>query len=129
MSPKFLRRSAVKNKNINDWKKFHDLSMEVLKRLYQQNMLFKLGDVPQITCFKEVKVLHESLKAYLVNRKRTYMLERLDILTRYGAISTEELENKIKIGGLPEHPAWEDLIDLKNIEAELQAIENDIKRL
>jgi len=127
--------------------------MEVLKRLYQQNMLFKLGDVPQITCFKEVlimtlnintdiiqdiaqraalppeKVLHESLKAYLVNRKRTYLLERLDILTRYGAISTEELENKIKIGSLPEHPVWEDLIDLKNIEAELQAIENDIKRL
>jgi hypothetical protein len=46
-------------------------------------------------------VLHESLKAYLVNKKNAYMLEKLDTLARYGVNTTEELENKIKIGNLP----------------------------
>jgi hypothetical protein len=29
----------------------------------------------------------------------------------------------------PEHPGWEDLIELKNIEAEIKEIANDIKVL
>jgi hypothetical protein len=57
------------------------------------------------------------------------MLKRLDTLARYGVNSTEELEHKIKIGSLPEHPVWEDLIDLRNIAAEIREIEDDIKRL
>ena len=40
------------------------------------------------------------------------MLERLDVLARYGVSSTEELENKIKIGIVPKHPAWEDLMSM-----------------
>ena len=27
---------------------------------------------------------------------------------------------------MPEHPAWEDLIEIKNIEAEIREIESDI---
>ena len=57
------------------------------------------------------------------------MLESLDTLARYGVNSTEELEHKIKIGSLPEHPVWEDLIDLRNLETEIREIEDDIQRL
>ena len=85
-------------------------------------------DIAQRIALSPEKVLHESLKAYLLNRKRTYMFERLNVFSRYGVNSAEELENKIKIGTVPEHPVWEDLIDLKNIEEEIQAIEDDIKR-
>jgi len=88
-----------------------------------------IKDIAQRAALPPEKVLHESLKAYLVNKKKTYMLERLDTLARYGVNSTEELEHKIKIGRLPEHPVWEDLIDLCNIEAEIREIEDDIKRL
>lgn len=86
-------------------------------------------DIAQRIALPPEKVLHESLRAYLLDRKRTYMLERLDVLARYGVSSAEELENKIKIGIVPEHPVWEDLIDLKNIEVEIQTIEDDIERL
>jgi hypothetical protein len=30
---------------------------------------------------------------------------------------------------MPEHPAWEDLIELKNIEAEIKEIDRDIQSL
>lgn len=41
----------------------------------------------------------------------------------------KELEEKIKGGTAPEHPAWEDLIEVKNIESEIVEIENDIRML
>jgi hypothetical protein len=88
-----------------------------------------IKDIAQKAALPPEKVLHESLKAYLVNKKNVYMLERLDTLARYGVNSADELENKIKIGSLPEHPVWEDLIDLRNIAAEIREIEDDIKRL
>jgi hypothetical protein len=88
-----------------------------------------IKDIAQRASLPPEKVLYESLKAYLVNKKKAYMLKRLDTLARYGVNSTEELEHNIKIGSLPEHPVWEDLIDLRNIEAEIREIEDDIKRL
>jgi hypothetical protein len=39
------------------------------------------------------------------------------------------LEEKIKSGTVPEHPAWEDLIEIKNIESEISEIESDIRNL
>jgi hypothetical protein len=32
-----------------------------------------------------------------------------------------ELKKKIANGAVPEHPAWEDLIEINNIEAEIKA--------
>ena len=60
-----------------------------------------IKDIAQKAALPPEKVLHESLKAYLVNKKNVYMLERLDTLARYEVNSAEELENKIKIGSLP----------------------------
>ena len=40
-----------------------------------------------------------------------------------------EFEEKIKSGEIIEHPAWEDLIELKNIEGELKEINDDIQSL
>jgi len=62
-------------------------------------------------------------------KKKELRLERLEILARYEAETVKELEEKIKEGRVPEHPAWEDLIEIKNIEAEIREIESDIKAL
>ena len=65
-----------------------------------------------------------------IQEKRTNLqVEKLKILARYGATTVGELEKKIKEGGVVEHPAWEDLIEIKNIEAEMGEIDNDIKML
>lgn len=72
---------------------------------------------------------HDSLKSYLLDRKKELMNEKFEILSRYAVINVNELETKIKQGVVVEHPSWEDLIDLRNLEAEIQGIKNDISRL
>lgn len=68
------------------------------------------------------QLLRDSLKSYLLTRKQELMNERFEILSRYTITNVNELEEKIKQGILDEHPSWEDLIDLKNLETEIQGI-------
>lgn len=65
----------------------------------------------------------------LREKKRNLQIERIEILARYEAETVTDLEEKIKKGAAPEHPTWEDLIEIKNIEAEIKEIENDIRTL
>ena len=65
----------------------------------------------------------------LKEKKRLLQIERFEILSRYQATTLDELNQKITEGKAPEHPGWEDLIELKNIEAEIKEIANDIKTL
>lgn len=65
----------------------------------------------------------------LKEKKRSLQIEKLEILARYAAATVKELEEKIKSGTVPEHPAWEDLIEIKNIESEISEIESDIRTL
>lgn len=69
------------------------------------------------------------LLALLQDKRRKIMIDKLDILARYDVASTKELEKKIKDGKIPEHPTWEDLILLENLEASLALIDEDIKAL
>jgi hypothetical protein len=65
----------------------------------------------------------------LIEKLRLLQIERLGIPSRYQSSSKEELEKKIADGMAPEHPGWEDLIEVKNIENEIEEIENNIKLL
>ncbi len=69
------------------------------------------------------------LLALLQEKRRKIMIDKLDIFSRYDVVSHEELEKKIKDGKIPEHPTWEDLILLENLEASLVLIVEDIKTL
>lgn len=40
-----------------------------------------------------------------------------------------EFEKKIEEGAIPEHPVWEDLIEVENLEAKLEKIEGDLRSL
>jgi hypothetical protein len=62
----------------------------------------------------------------LKERKKGYLRERLEILARYGAASVQEIEEQIQRGEIPDHPAWEDLIEVKNLETEVKEIERDL---
>lgn len=62
-------------------------------------------------------------------KKRELQLEKLEILARYGIQTVKDLKAKIATGAVPEHPGWEDFIELENIEAEIGELENDIHTL
>lgn len=67
--------------------------------------------------------------ALLREKKRKVMVDRLDVLAKYGVTSAGDLEKKIKDGVIAEHPAWEDLILLENLEAGIGLIDEDIKAI
>ncbi len=63
------------------------------------------------------------IRSFLMERKKGILLERLSILLRYHVVSKEELEHGIVAGDINEHPAWEDLILVENLESEAEKID------
>jgi hypothetical protein len=51
------------------------------------------------------------------------LLERLELLSRNRVTFTAELQRQIEAGDIEEHPAWEDLIVVENLDAELKRID------
>ena len=77
----------------------------------------------------EETLLRESFASYLRERKRALMAERFEMLSRYGVNSPEELKRKIEGGEVPEHPTWEDYIELTNLEDDLARLEDNLLSL
>lgn len=69
------------------------------------------------------------LLAFLREKRRKVMMDRLGVFDRYNVTSREEFEGKIKNGDIPEHPAWEDLILLENLDSVLAQIDEDIRAI
>jgi len=69
------------------------------------------------------------LLALLREKRRKVMMDRLEVLDRYNVTSSEEFEEKIKQGDIPEHPAWEDLIHLENLDSLIAEIDEDIRAI
>jgi len=65
----------------------------------------------------EDELLRQALESLLRQRKREVMQQRLDILARYSAGTMQDLEFKITQGVVAEHPAWEDLITVENLDS------------
>ena len=78
-----------------------------------------LKDTSERLGISEETLLRESFISYLRERKRALMAERFEMLSCYGISSPEELKGRIEIGEVPEHPTWEDCIELTNLEDEL----------
>lgn len=77
----------------------------------------------------EDTLLRESFTSYLRERKRALMAERFEMLSRHGVNSPEELKGRIEEGEVPEHPTWEDYIELTNLEDELARLEDHLRSL
>jgi hypothetical protein len=68
-------------------------------------------------------LVRESLLLFLQDQKRLLEAERLEILSQYGVRSAAELRERIEAGTLPEHPTWENYIELTNLENGLSRLE------
>ncbi len=67
-------------------------------------------------------LIREGIIEYIKSRIRACMRDRLEIMSRYKISSLDEFEKQVREGVIPEHPGWEDLITLENLE-------NSIKKL
>ncbi len=73
--------------------------------------------------------IRSGIKLNLQEKQRLLRIERFEIFARYRILAVNELEQKIADGKVAEHPGWEDLIELKNIEHEIEEMEHDIRDL
>ena len=74
-------------------------------------------------------LLQQGVEAFLKDRKRRLMLDRQEILSRYRVTDSTQLEGKIRSGELDEHPTWEDLITLENLEGAIAKLDGYLRDL
>lgn len=74
-------------------------------------------------------LMERGVEAFLKERKRNLMLERYQLLSKYHIATAAELEEKIYSGEIEEHPTWEDLITLENIEDAIHKLDGYLRDL
>ena len=77
----------------------------------------------------EDELLAKSLLEFLKSKKRDCMADRLEILSKHGISSFKELEEGIRNGNIAEHPGWEDLIVLENLEDRIKRLGREIANI
>ena len=77
----------------------------------------------------EETLVHESIIEYLKSRIKLCMADRLEIISRYHISSMDEFESKVEDGTIPEHPGWEDLITLENLEHTISKLKMELSHV
>lgn len=75
------------------------------------------------------ELVRKSLEGLLKSQLRTCFAEINEIKMRYEVKSKGELEKRIQKGVIAEHPAWEDLIVLENLEERVRDIRKELVAL
>jgi hypothetical protein len=75
------------------------------------------------------ELVRKGIEEFLEAQLRICFGEINELKTRYSIKSAVELEKKIRKGEVAEHPAWEDLIVLENLEERAQKIRKELKAL
>ena len=88
-----------------------------------------IEEISQYVALDKDSLLEKGIESLLKERKKGVMLDRLGVLSRYKVSSAEELERKIQEGEIEEHPAWEDLITLENLDSALKKINGYLANL
>lgn len=86
-------------------------------------------DIARSFGLTEDELMEQALRRFLLDKRREILQERLEILARYRVDSERELERMITDGQAAEHPGWEDLIAVENLEATLKGIDEHLRGL
>jgi len=88
-----------------------------------------IEEIGQYIALDKDSLLEKGIESLLKERKKGVMLDRLGIVSRYKVSSADELERRIREGEIEEHPAWEDLISLENLDSALKKINGYLTNL
>ena len=88
-----------------------------------------IDDIARFLGLDRDSLLEKGVETLLLERRRRVLLEKLQLLARYEASSKSEIEERLQQDKLKEHPTWEDLIILENLEAELARLNEYIRSL
>lgn len=71
----------------------------------------------------EAELMQQALQNFVQEKRREVLQIRLEIFARYQVESVAALEEAIALGRVPEHPAWEDLITIENLDTRLKELD------
>ena len=77
----------------------------------------------------EETLIREGIMEYIRSRIKAGMRDRLEIMSRYQVPSLDEFEKRVQDGSIPEHPGWEDLITLENIETRVDKLKMELSHV
>lgn len=75
------------------------------------------------------ELVRKGIEEFLEAQLRACFAEIYEVKARHGVKSAGELEEKIRKGIIGEHPAWEDLIVLENLEERAEKISKELRAL
>jgi len=77
----------------------------------------------------EETLIREGIMEYIRSRIKACMRDRLEIMSRYQVPSLDEFEKRVQDGSIPEHPGWEDLVTLENIENSIDNLKMELSHV
>lgn len=77
----------------------------------------------------EDALIREGIIEYIKSRIKNCMRDRLEIISRHNISSLDEFEKKVREGSIPEHPGWEDLIILENLENTIEKLKKELSHV
>lgn len=92
-------------------------------------MTLLTNDIARSFGLTEEELMEQALRRFLLEKRREILQERLGILARYQVESIEQFEERIASGEVVEHPGWEDLIAVENLETSLEEINEHLQGL
>ncbi|MBK7218493.1 MAG: hypothetical protein IPH95_15920 [Candidatus Promineofilum sp.] len=92
-------------------------------------MTLATNDIARSFGLTETELMEQALRRFLLEKRREILQERLGILVRYQVETIQQLEERIATGEAIEHPGWEDLITVENLEASLEEINEHLRTL
>jgi len=75
------------------------------------------------------ELVKRGVEEFLQAQLRACLAEIRELEVRYGVKGSKELEEKIRVGSVDEHPAWEDLIVWENLEGRAGKIRRELNVL
>lgn len=92
-------------------------------------MTVATADIAESMRLSESELIRQALKSFIQEKRRETLLARLEILARYQVDTIAELETQIAEGQVAEHPGWEDLITVENLDARLEELDAYLRDL
>jgi len=86
-------------------------------------------EIAQFLGLSESELMQRALTTFLQEQRRAVLQTKLEILARYRVRTIAELEAGIADATVAEHPAWEDLITVENLDARLEEINGYLRNL
>jgi len=82
-----------------------------------------VSEIAEAVGESEDSIIRSGVDSYLSRELKQSHLRVNELKEKFGVDNSEELEQKIEEGVIEEHPAWEALIEWKNLEKRIQSLE------